>query len=121
MSPMLDANDETIVAEIGARLREVRLQRNLSQAQLAREAGVGQATLQRLEEGRSANLTTLVRVLRALGLGDGLERLVPRPAPSPLDQLERRGKARQRASGSSRATGSSGPSWRWGDEAEPEP
>jgi transcriptional regulator with XRE-family HTH domain len=45
--------NEAILRELGSRLRRTRLDRNLNQAKLADEAGIGRATLQRIEEGRS--------------------------------------------------------------------
>lgn len=117
MKILTDSTDEAALAEIGRRLRGVRLSRNISQAELSRRAGIGQATLQRLEDGSSGTLITLVRVLRALDLGEGLEQLLPAPGPSPLEEVRRGGHSRRRARG---ATGDSGPdlgtSWRWGDE-----
>lgn len=113
-----DNTDPAVLEELGSRLRRTRLERNLSQAQLAREAGVGRVTVQRIEDGGGASLTSLVRVLRTLDLLGGLDRLVPEPPPSPIDQLKRQGRQRQRA-GSPRASAPErGPGpWSWGDEA----
>lgn len=90
--------DTAVVEELGQRLRQTRLGRNLTQRQLAEEAGVSIATIRNLEDGRPTQLVTLIRVLRVLGLLDGLDRSVPAPAPSPIEQLRRRGRQRQRAS-----------------------
>lgn len=105
-----------MLEELGARLRGVRLERNMSQADLAAEAGVGRVTLQRLEEGKSASMTTFVRVLRALDLLDGIDRWIPQQTASPIEELQQRGKQRKRAGGP-RGDGDSGSKpWRWGDE-----
>jgi transcriptional regulator with XRE-family HTH domain len=105
--------------ELGRRLRDVRLERNLSQAKVAEDAGIGRVTLQRMEAGESPSLINFVRVLRVLDLLEGLERLLPQPGPSPIDEVERRGRRRQRA-GSPRATDrrKQDKGWRWGDEGE---
>jgi transcriptional regulator with XRE-family HTH domain len=110
-------SDRAVLAELGERLRAVRLARNLSQQKLAEEAGVGRMTVQRLEEGGSTSLTSLIRILRALGELDGLARLLPPPGPSPLEEARRQGKRRQRArsSGTPRSKPQREP-WRWGDE-----
>lgn len=110
-------SDRAILAELGGRLREARLGQNLSQTEVAEEAGIGRITLQRMEAGESPSLINFIRVLRALDLLDGLDRLLPGPTPSPIDELERRGRRRQRA-GSARAAEaeSRGKRWGWGDE-----
>jgi transcriptional regulator with XRE-family HTH domain len=80
----------------------------MAQRELADEAGVGRPAVQRIESGEPVNVITLLRVLRALGLLDMLDRLVPEPLPSPMQLLALQGKRRQRASapghGASRAT-----------------
>jgi transcriptional regulator with XRE-family HTH domain len=113
--------DETVLSELGGRLRRTRLERNLSQVELASEAGVERKAIQRLEAGESVRIVSFVRVLRALGLLDALDRLVPEPLPSPIELLKLHGKQRQRATGTRGGRGSQsverdGP-WRWGDEA----
>lgn len=108
--------DDAVLQELGARLRAVRLRRNQSQEKLAEEAGIGRVTLQRLEEGKvNASLPILIRLLRALDLSEGLEQLVPAAAPSPLEEMERRGMPRRRA-GSPRRKEPRDQGWRWGDE-----
>lgn len=114
-----ELTDDAVLGEIGRRLRQERLGRNVSQADLARQAGIGQATLQRLEDGSSGTLTTLIRVLRALDLEEGLERLIPEAGPSPLDEVHHRGRGRRRARRVPGDPGSDpGAPWRWGDEED---
>lgn len=116
-----DHSDETILRELGARIERTRLERDLTQAQVADAASVGLNTLRRLEAGNGATLTNLIRVLRALDLIDGLDRLVPEPVESPIQQLRRARRVRRRASGRTPAPEDAPPSpaagWRWGDEA----
>jgi transcriptional regulator with XRE-family HTH domain len=110
-------SDRAVLAELGQRLREARLERNLSQAKVAEEAGIGRVTLQRMEAGESPSLVNFVRVLRALDLLEGLDQLLPHATPSPIDELDRRGRRRQRAGSSQAAeTKPTRESWRWGDE-----
>jgi len=107
--------DATVLAELGRRLARLRLDRNLTQQQLADEAGVSRHTVLRLEDGHSVTLTALLRVLRAHGLLEGLEALVPEPLPSPIEQLERKGRQRRRASGSHGRSGArDADRWEWG-------
>jgi transcriptional regulator with XRE-family HTH domain len=90
--------DAAILEELGHRLKRTRLQRNLTQLRLAEEAGVSLATVRNLEDGKPSQLVTLIRVLRVLSLLGGLERAVPDPPPSPIEELRLRGRERRRAS-----------------------
>jgi transcriptional regulator with XRE-family HTH domain len=91
------ATDMEVLKRLGSRLRAARLAAEVTQDDLAREAGVGLATLQRMEDGQGTSLKNLIRVLRALGLADRLEELVPEIRPGPIAQLNAREATRQRA------------------------
>jgi len=110
--------DETVLGELGSRLARTRLERNVTQAELAREAGVAKGTVERIERGSDVNLTSLLRVLRALGLLEALDRLVPEPLPSPIERLRLQGRRRRRAA---RPRGPAAPGqdspWTWGVDA----
>lgn len=109
--------DESVLEELGARLRETRLSRNLSQDRLAAEAGVSAPTIAKLETGKPVQLITLIRALRALGLLRNLEVAIPEPGPSPLEQLRHsKGRRRRASSGGGGAHPSPNKPWRWGDE-----
>ena len=117
VSPTPPPTDRAILERIGRRLRSARLSRNWSQAALAREAGISKRTLERLEAGESAQLTSLIRVLRALGLLDRLDALLPSTRPDPIELLERGGRPPVRASPApdgDRIHPASQP-WSWGD------
>jgi transcriptional regulator with XRE-family HTH domain len=109
-----DLTDEATLRELGGRIARLRLDRNLTQQQLADEAGISRHTLLRLEAGHGVTLSALVRALRALQLLVGLETLVPGPLPSPLEQLERERAQRQRASGTQPDDGTDRGTWEWG-------
>lgn len=114
--------DEAILKGLGDRLSRFRLDRNLTQADLAAEAGVHKNTVFRLEAGGSTQLKNLVRVLRALGLLDRLDTLVPEPVPSPLRQLEAMERQRKRAvSKGDRDTDQPKAEWSWGDDKDETP
>jgi putative transcriptional regulator len=96
-------SDEAVLAEIGQRIERLRLERNITQAELAREAGITRRTLVRLEQSEDGvGVTTLLRVLRALGLLERVDQLVPEATPSPIQQLRSEGSKRQRARGTKR-------------------
>jgi putative transcriptional regulator len=113
--------DSAVLSEIGRRLERVRLERNITQSALAREAGISRRTLVRLEQGEDhVGATTLLRVLRALDLLENVEQLVPEPLPSPIERLRSQGRRRQRASGT-RTDGADSPPWTWRDDGAGEP
>jgi len=107
-------SDEALLHELGHRIARLRLERNVSQAQLAEQAGISKRTLERLEAGAAATqLSLFLRVLRQLDLLERLELLLPEPQPSPLALLEQQQQAtRQRAS--RRRIAKPASSWSWG-------
>lgn len=108
--------DEAILRELGTRLARARLDRNLTQVQFAKEAGISKSTVQRLETGGAATqLSAFIRVCRALDLVDRLNLLVPEPVASPIEQLKLRGRTRQRAS-TKGPVQSPAKKWKWGTE-----
>lgn len=110
-------SDEQLLIEIGRRLARLRLTKNLTQEQLAEQAGLGLRTVQRLESGEAATqLSGFVRVCRVLGLVEGLGVLIPEPSASPMAQLKSQEKKRQRASGQKAAT-SDPKKWKWGESS----
>lgn len=116
ISPYL--TDEAVLEEVGARIERLRLERNLTQEELAANAGVTRRTVVNLESGKGLQFVTVLRVLRALGLIEGLEQLVPEPVPGPVDLLHRQGHPRSRASRRRAApeADTAGEPFRWGDE-----
>lgn len=105
----------TRAEQLGGRLAAQRLNRNLTQRQLADSAAVALNTLRRLEDGGNVSLDTLIRVLEALGLGDRLEALAPPADIRPVDRVRiAAGSERKRASGA----GGQDPTtpWSWSDD-----
>ncbi len=116
-----EATDQAIFQELGARLAKVRLEKNLTQAQLAAEAGISKRTLERLEAGAvAAQLSALVRVCRALDLLSNLDALLPDTGPGPIALLKMGGRMRRRASPANRTPNArnepppSAGTWTWG-------
>jgi transcriptional regulator with XRE-family HTH domain len=117
-----DLTDEAVLKEIGQRLERQRIDAGLTQARLAAQSGVAKRTLERIEAGASAELVTLLRLLRTLRLVDGVETLVPEPSPSPIALLKSEGRRRKRVSGprvrpatSAAPARASGKPWIWGE------
>lgn len=118
MAIMIDIKlmtDDAILAELGKRLCRRRLDFQLTQAELAEQAGVSKRTIERAEAGASTQTPSLIRILRVLSLLPNLDLLIPEPGPRPMELLKLKGKERKRAS-SRKARNLSGTDWSWGDK-----
>jgi len=114
MNEML--SDEAVLTALGGRLAQLRIDSGLTQAELARQAGVGRSTVERLEAGKSTQLSSFIRILRVLGLVDGFLELAPEPGLSPMDLLRLKRGRRQRARRSGSKPASGDEAWHWADE-----
>jgi transcriptional regulator with XRE-family HTH domain len=99
--------NEAIQLELGRRLERVRKSQGLSQERLAAEAGIGVATLRRIEDGRDAQLGSWLKLLKALDMETTIDALLPETFRSPMAEVLPRGKR------SARHTDAS---FSWGDE-----
>ncbi len=116
------SSDQVVLAELGQRLARLRLGRNLTQAELAAQAGVSKRTVERLESGgEGTRLAALIRVCRALEVLDRLEGVFPEAVASPMDQVRLAGRQRRRASGTKapeakRSKDLKGGGWTWDEK-----
>ena len=101
--------EDEALRESGRRLAQIRLSRNLTQAELAQRAGVSKRTLERLEMGAvGVRIDAFFAVCGALGLTVGFETLLPEVQLSPQDILAKRTLPK-------RAHRRSGAAGEWGD------
>ena len=110
------ANSEQIETDLCKKLEHIRLARNITQKNLADQAGVSLRTIRNLEKGLGVSLDTFIRVLIALGVHQNLLALLPDPSIRPIDRVNLGGTGRKRAS--SRKTKPEKTPWVWGDESE---
>jgi transcriptional regulator with XRE-family HTH domain len=73
--------------ELGDGIRQLRINRRLTQQQLAAKAGISPLAVAKLERAEGSNVSTLIRVLHALGATDFIASLAPAPQVSPLALL----------------------------------
>ncbi len=106
-------SDDAVLEQLGERLLQYRLNRNMTQTALAKEAGMSGRTINRLEHGHSTQLSNLIRLLRSLDLLQNMDALVPELALSPIEQMKLRGKSRKRASSSVKEESET---WSWGKD-----
>ena len=91
-------SNKAILLEIGDRINRMRLNRNITQMDLARLSGVTRIVVQRLESGQGCTLESFVQIVRGLGCLDQLDSFLPQPGISPIQLAKLRGKQRMRAS-----------------------
>ena len=97
------STDREIAAALAKRLRQWRIDPKgaaISARELAKRSGMGLTPLRRFEKTGGITLRNLVALMRAMGLLERLDGLVPDPASaSPLEILEaaRAQRPRQRA------------------------
>ena len=87
---MSSLSADELLRVLGAHLRACRLRENIDQQELAARAGVALNAVKNLESGKGATVTSLVKVVRALGRADWLSMLAPSVSISPLRALDRR-------------------------------
>ena len=79
--------DTAVVTHICLQLRQLRMDQNITQEQLAERSGLGRATISRIEKGQAVSLLTLVQLLRALNslnLLDAFQRVTQEISPLQL-------------------------------------
>jgi len=91
-------SDKYIEQELGSRLKALRLQRNITQKDLAEATTLSLNSIKSLEAGRG-KLSTLIAVLRELGALDHLDSFIPEISISPMQLAKMQGRVRKRASG----------------------
>ncbi|WP_245307462.1 helix-turn-helix domain-containing protein [Rhizobium altiplani] len=97
---------------MGQKLERFRLSRNITQQQLATDAGISERTLRRLESGDNPTLDSLIRVLIALKIQGNIDLLIPDSRIRPIERVRTKGTERQRSR--STKTAKQPKPWEWG-------
>ena len=58
--------NDAIMRQVGSKLKELRIEKNMKQAELADASGVSVFTISSVENGRATSLLTIIQLLRAL-------------------------------------------------------
>ena len=91
-------SDDAIIKVIGAFIKHHRIGQNRTQQDIADDAGINRTTLSYLENGDIVNISTLVQVLRALGLLNIMDVFTIKNQISPLELAKLEEQRRKRAS-----------------------
>lgn len=92
-------SDFQILKDLGIRLKKTRLNKNISQKELAEQCGIHRNTIGDIEKGKPYSILTLISVLRALNKLEILYQILPEPSINPMKLAKLKGKERKHASG----------------------
>ncbi len=98
MEDIRTASNEAIRKELGMRLKSERLNQNITQETLAKQAGISRRTLVGAERGEPFTIDTLLSILRKLDCLAQIDLFLPEVELSPIQLSKLKGKRRQKAS-----------------------
>ena len=87
---------DEILQQVGERLRNRRLERNLPVDQLAKKAGLNRKTILDMEAGKDIRLSSLIKLLRGMNMLGVLEAAFPDTLPG-SEAFSARGQLRRNA------------------------
>ena len=103
--------EDEILKGLAQRLARIRKAQGYSQTRLAEEAGIGVATLRRIEAGQDSQLGTWLKLLKALNMSGAIDALLPETFISPMaEALAGNRRKRRGPASSSRIV--------WGDQEQ---
>lgn len=73
MNNWIFLTEQEIINEIGMRLKQIRLQHNLTQSQLSEEVGLSVSTISLIEQGKPTSIDSIIRILIRLNRIKDLE------------------------------------------------
>jgi len=107
--------DDAVLAEIGHRISSRRVEFNMTQAALAKKAGMSKKTVENVESGASGQMSTIIRIFRVLDLLENVNRMIPETGPKPMLLLKQKRKIRVRAS-KARSEKPARKDWKWKED-----
>jgi len=81
-------SDKEMVKTISSRIKEIRLEQNISRQALSEKSGVSVSSIARIEDGEIKSFDSLLRILRILGKLDIFRPLVAEKEISPNEYFK---------------------------------
>lgn len=104
--------ERAIMKELSVRIKQYRISSQMTQAQLADKAILSAKTVMRFEKGEDISLYSFIKMIKALGLENSLDIILPDPTERPSNYLNGyKPKQRYRKKSKTNTT-----KWKWGDE-----
>jgi len=102
-----------IMRQIGSKLKELRIEKNMKQKELADAAGVSVFTISSIENGKTTSLLTIIQLLRALEHLDYLDSFFQEESISPVAyaKLMKNNKKKERVKSSTSIINSKDSEW----------
>ena len=99
--------------QIGSKLKELRIEKNMKQKELADAAGVSVFTISSVENGKTTSLLTVIQLLRALEHLDYLDSFFQEESISPVAyaKLMKNNKKKERVKSSTSIINSKDSEW----------
>ncbi len=70
-------SEQVILKELGTRIKQYRISRNITQAELAEKCGISSSTEVRIENGIDSKISNYIKILNVLGLLQNVDVLIP--------------------------------------------
>lgn len=71
-----EISDTELLLKIGNKLKELRLEQNIKQKELAEKAGLSMFSISQMETGHNTSVQSIIQVLRALGKMEMLDAFI---------------------------------------------
>ena len=92
-------SDDILLENLGSQIKQMRLNKNLTQKQLRELSGLSRSAISDLENKGTGSIISFIRILRALDKLDILNHFITAAPVSPIQIAKLKGKTRRRASG----------------------
>ena len=108
-----ELTNDAIMRQIGLKLKELRIEKNMKQKELSDASGVSLFTISAVENGKTTSMLTIIQLLRALERLDYLDRFFQEQAISPIaySKLLQNNKRRERVKTSAKETTNNESEW----------
>lgn len=90
---LTNARIETIVGE---RLKNLRLEYNITQNDLAKKTGLSRVSISKIERGKGVNLSSLIEIMRGLRVLENINYLIPEQEISPIEIIRLKNKTKKK-------------------------
>jgi putative transcriptional regulator len=108
---LYEMSDLALVRLIGKEIQRIRLEKNMTQEALSRDAGIDRSFLSQVENGRPTSILILIQILRVLQRLDLLVNFSEEPVVSPMMVAKIEKDKRVRARGKSPDKNKNSSSW----------